>query len=174
MKTSLSLMAALFIMAAFSAPAQSQSLGDVARQSQASTTKKAKVVVTEDDIPPSAAAETDESNTKDADKKDEATTASKHTDALPKEPSKENVAVLKAKVEDLKSKQQEYQTSIAQLEQKLQNAETEFRAQVYREALENNRHSLKVFTEQRDAAEKALATMEQQMKQGGDNTTAGN
>jgi hypothetical protein len=173
MKTALSLTAAFFVIAALSLPAASQSLGDVARQSQASATKKAKVVVTEDDIPPStAAASTEDTDKKDSDQKDATISAKPDSNVLPKEPTKENVAVLKNKIDDLKSKQQEYQLSVAQLEEKLQNPGSDFRARMYREALENNQHSLKVFTEQRDAAEKALSAMEQQMKKSGEGNTA--
>jgi hypothetical protein len=67
-------------------------------------------------------------------------------------------------VKELISKQSEYETSISQLEQKLQGTNNDFRAETYREALENSRRSLGIVTQQRENAEKELADLQDKAK----------
>ena len=151
---------------ALAVPASCQSLGDIAKKQKSSSSQKAKIVVTEDDIPASPNA-ADTSNSVGADKSAESSTANPgegNTPNISKEPKPENAAALKARLNELTSKQQEYEISIAQLEQKLQNAPTDFRAETYKNALENDRRSLKTIKQQRDNAEKQLAEMQDKLK----------
>jgi hypothetical protein len=168
MKQVLQTMCLVLLISALSIPVASQSLGDVARKQQANPSKKAKIVVTEDDIPASPQSALDTTSPTDAGDTSGDSPSQKQAQSrspqISKGPTTENVAALKARVNELASKQQEYETSIAQLEQKLQNAPSDFRAETYKGALENNRHSLKVITQQRESTERQLAEMQQKMK----------
>jgi predicted RNase H-like nuclease (RuvC/YqgF family) len=138
---------------------------DLGRQPE--PTRKARVVITNDDLP---MARTDsESDPAAPDQKgaeDNSSDRGKRDGGKPSTPvsDSEKLVSLKAKIDKLADQQNAYKASISQLEEKLSKADTEFRIDMYNNALANNRESLQIVTNQREQEEKELADLQKKMK----------
>ncbi len=153
----------LLIVLAASSVAQEPSLADVARQKPK---KKATVVITNDDIPSKTEREPlrPQRDPSSAAVSDRGSSLGRSTSERGSK-SAGQIGELKAKINDLKGKEREYELSIQQLEEELKNANSDFRVQMYSGALENNRKSLNMITAQRKEAESQLSALQKSAAQ---------
>jgi chromosome segregation ATPase len=144
--------------------AQEPSLGDLARKNRKSGTKKA---LTNEDLPkggdgvstvgeavpaPQEAAGAQAGETAAA----EASSAETAQDAGSAAPADAEVQTMELRLKNLKYEEAGLERRIAKMEADLEEAETEFRREMYRTGLENARSNLDNVRVQREQTEKAL------------------
>lgn len=147
------------------AAAQEQSLGDVARKNRKSGTSK---VLTNEDMPKGGdgvstvgeapAASTASSGSQGtAGSQDSAGPAAGAEEAAAAGAPDAETKAMQERLERLKYDEAGLERRIAKMEQDLEEAETEFRREMYRTGLQNARRNLDTVREQKEATEKALA-----------------
>jgi chromosome segregation ATPase len=152
------------------AVAQEQSLGDVARKNRKSGNAK---VLTNEDMPtnsdgvssvgqaPAASNSSGSSSTAASSSADEANVAAGERDKEPaaagEAASTSEVTTMEKRLQKLSYDEAGLERRIAKMEVELEEAETEFRREMYRTGLENARNNLENIRGQKEATEKALA-----------------
>jgi len=142
-------------------------LGDVARKK--STTAKAKRVITEDDIPSAPLApEPAPSETKKAADPTEAQlatadVAAANPDGKPLTPE-QKLQSMQVQAEKLKTYEASLTKHLKQIEERLENEPSEFRRNMYSEALQRQAGTLESFRKQRAELEAAIAQQQANTK----------
>jgi hypothetical protein len=157
---------ALVLGLAGTALAQEQSLGDVARKNRKGGTAK---VLTNEDLPKSGGGVSSVGQpAEDASKGSSAGSAASADEAASAVPAGQaavpaagetdaEVAAMEERLKRLKYDEAGLTRRIAKMEADMEEAETEFRREMYRTGLENARSNLNTITTQREETEKALA-----------------
>ena len=139
-------------------------LGDVARKK--STTAKAKRVITEDDIPsaplPPEAAPSETKKAADPTEAQLATAedGTANPDGKPLTPE-QKLQTMQAQAEKLKTYEASLTKHLKQIADKLENEPSEFRRNMYSEALQRQAGTLESFKKQRAELEAAIAQQQQ-------------